>query len=704
MRERCALLLLILAVNPHTLSADDKDPTQFIKSGDKLRDPRLAKPKTLNGYFPMIVPESLKEWKTRRQQLREQVLVGNGLWPMPKKTPLKPVIHGKIDRKEYTIEKVFFASHPGFYVTGNLYRPKNAKGKRPGILCPHGHWSNGRLYDTGEAAAKKLIAGGGEKWMDGARSHFQARCVQLARMGCVVFHYDMVGYADSKQIAHRAGFTDAEAELRLQNFMGLQTWNSIRALDFLTSLPEVDPNKIGVTGASGGGTQTFILCAVDDRPAVAFPAVMVSTAMQGGCICENCTYLRVGAGNIHLAALFAPKPLAMSGANDWTVDIETKGLPELKELYALYGVPELVHAKCYKQFGHNYNQVSRELMYNWMNKHLKLGQNAPVKETQFERVEPSELSVFDTAHPRPKDAVDAKALRRYWTKINQEQMDALKPTDAKSLKEFRRVVGTALEVMVGENLPASKMPYVSSKEKEGIRDGITWRGEVIKRSELLDRVPTLTLRPAKHNGTFVVWIHPEGKSSLVKNGTLIPEAKEILDSGAAILAPDVFRTGEVDDGKRMPIDKRYAGYTFGYNQSLLAKRVYDIHTIVKYAQTQKAKKIHLVGFGKAGPWVALARGLCGDAVARTAVDFNQFRFENVRETTDEMMLPGALKYGGLPAFVSLAAPGELFVHNHKGTGSGNLMKDVYKAAGASEKLKRDSEKVSPEKVVEWLLR
>src|SRR5207248_1490714 len=106
--------------------------------------------------------------------------------------------------------------------------------------------------------------------------------------------------------------TDAEAELHLQSFMGLQTWNSIRALDFLQSLPEVDARRIGVTGASGGGTQTFMLCAVDDRPAVAFPAVMVSTAMQGGCICENCSYLRQDAGSIDLAGLFAPKPLAMS--------------------------------------------------------------------------------------------------------------------------------------------------------------------------------------------------------------------------------------------------------------------------------------------------------------------------------------------------------------------------------------------------------
>src|ERR1051325_10436318 len=113
--------------------------------------------------------------------------------------------------------------------------------------------------------------------------------------------------------------------------MGLQTWNSIRALDFVTSLPDVDASRIGVTGASGGGTQTFILCAVDPRPAVEFPAVMVSTAMQGGCTCENASLLRIHTGNIEFAALFAPKPQGMTCANDWTKEMSTKGFPELKQ-------------------------------------------------------------------------------------------------------------------------------------------------------------------------------------------------------------------------------------------------------------------------------------------------------------------------------------------------------------------------------------
>jgi len=155
----------------------------------------------------------------------------------------------------------------------------------------------------------------------------------------------------------------------------------------------------------------------------------------------------------------------------------------------------------------------------------------------------------------------------------------------------------------------------------------------------------------------------------------------------------------------MEVNKTYAGFTFGYNRTLLAERVHDILTTVAFAKNyEKVKTVHLAGFEKAGPWVLLARGLCDEAVARTAADFNGFRFDKVRTTTDEMMLPGALKYGGLPALAALAAPGELFVHNYRGTGSGQWLKAVYAAAGAKDKHQRSSEKATDEKIVEWLLR
>jgi hypothetical protein len=286
-----------------------------------------------------------------------------------------------------------------------------------------------------------------------------------------------------------------------------------------------------------------------------------------------------------------------------------------------------------------------------------------------------------------------------------KQIDALKPKDAAGLAEYRRIIGTALRVMIHDKLPdkdAIEFKYVG---EAGEKDGVHWRKFLIDRKGEGEQIPALGLRGPKFNGTVVVWIHPEGKRSLVKDGKLVAAAQAILDKQAAILAVDVFGTGEFEDAKLPSIQEKFAGYTFGYNRPLLANRIHDILTAVAFAQGHdETKMVHLVGFDKAGPWVGLARGLCGDAVARTAVDFDKFRFEKVRTVNDEMMLPGALKYGGLPALTALAAPGELFVHNHQGTGSGPWLKMTYKATGQPDRLQRQSEKAAPEKVVSWLLR
>jgi dienelactone hydrolase len=701
---RCLSVALLLVAATLVYSGDD--PTRLFPDKADLKDARLAKPRDLNGYSPFHPPATKDAWNDRAKQVRTQLQVATGLWPMPEKTPLNPTIHGKIERDGYTVEKVFFASMPGHYVSGSLYRPTaEFRGKRPGVLCPHGHWQNGRFYENSEANAKKEIASGAEKTMEGARYPLQARCAQLARMGCVVFHYDMVGNADSKAIAHTAGFKDAEAELRLQNFMGLQTWNSIRSLDFILSLPDVDSARIGVTGASGGGTQTFMLDALDDRPTAAFPAVMVGTAMQGGCVCENCSYLRIGTGNVEIAGLFAPKPMAMSGAHDWTIDIETKGLPELKQLYKTLGAEDHVAAKCLPQFEHNYNQVSREMMYGWFDKHL-LGGSGTVKEEPFKPIPPKDLSVYDAEHPRPKDELDSKHLREKMTEASEKQMKALEPKDAKSLAEYRRVVGSALRAMIGEELPKPGALQVHKVPREvKLADDVMMHLAPMGRKGEGDMVPHAGIFKGDGKAGVVIWVHPDGKSSMFEKGELNPSVKVLLEKGYSVVSPDVFQTGELKGDAPFPVNKDFAGYTYGYNRPVFSNRVHDILTTVLFARDLlKAKTIHLVGWEGAGPWVAAARALCGDAVARTAIDMNQFRFENVKDVTDENLLPGAVKYGGVPAFLALCAPGEVFAHNHQGTRSGQLSKLAYDAAGAGTAIKRQPEKAKPSEVVAWLTR
>ena len=475
---------------PIAWAAEGDDPTKVFTGTAKPTDSRLGPPRTLNDYSPFVVPKSKEVWEARRKQLREQLLVATGLWPLPEKTPLNAVIHGPISREGYTIEKVFFASMPGHYVSGNLYRPEACDNKKPpkfpAVLFAHGHWANGRLHDAGEKAAQASVKSGGEPDMDRGRFFMQALPATLAKMGFIVFQYDMVGVGDSAAIPHGLGFTDVEGELRLQSAMGLQTWNSVRSLDFLLSLPEVDPKRIGMTGASGGGTQTFMLAAIDDRLASAFPAVMVSTGMQGGCKCENCSLLRVNTGNVEIAGLFAPKPMALSAANDWTKEIMTKGFPELQELYGLYGAKDKVAARAWLEYGHQYNVHARQMMYSWFAKYLQ-GEDATIKEGPYKPVPPKELSVYDDKHPRPKDELSVDKLREAMAKTSDEQMAKLAPTDAASLKEFHRVIGTALRVMVNDELP--KEIEIRMGPDESKADGATVIRAVLGRANEKDAIP-----------------------------------------------------------------------------------------------------------------------------------------------------------------------------------------------------------------------
>ncbi|HRE99640.1 MAG TPA: acetylxylan esterase [Pirellulaceae bacterium] len=397
-----ALLVAVSAAAPANAQAPRVEPIG-VRPADRRLDPLLD----LDGYFPFRVPESLEAWEVRRAEVRQRILVANALWPMPERGEVKGVRHGRIERDGYAVERVYFESLPGMFVTGSLYLPTGKPGPFPAVLSPHGHWADGRFYDAGADEAQRQIAAGAEEFVENARSPLQARCVHLARMGCVVFHYDMIGYADSQQIsfdvAHRFaeqrphlgsaeawGLFSPRAESLLQSVMGLQTYHSLRALDFIERLPEVDPSRLAITGASGGGTQTFILSAIDDRLAASFPAVMVSTAMQGGCTCENCSLLRIGTGNVEFAALFAPKPLGLTAADDWTREMATKGFPELQRLYAMYGHPENVELTNRLEFGHNYNAVGRKAMYSLF--HRALGTDPPVAETEIDRLTTEQMT------------------------------------------------------------------------------------------------------------------------------------------------------------------------------------------------------------------------------------------------------------------------------------------------------------------------
>ncbi len=721
-----SITLVLLAIS--TAAAD---VPRALPAGKTPADERLGPPKDLDGYFPLSVPGSVDQWNQRAERVRRQVKVATGLWPMPTSTPLNAVVHGAIEREGYTVERVYLESYPGHFVTGSLYRPRGRSGKLPAVLCPHGHWANGRFFDAGVDSARRQITLGAERFVNSGRFPLQARCVQLARMGCIVFHYDMIGNADSLQLSRelvhgyakqrpqmdtgdRWGFFSTQAELRMQSVMGLQTYNSVRALDWLSQLPGVDPARIGVTGASGGGTQTFILGAVDPRPAVAFPAVMVSTAMQGGCTCENCSLLRVDTGNIEIAGLFAPKPLGMTGADDWTKEIASKGLPELQQLYKLLGAEGQVMAKPLLHFPHNYNYVSRAVMYAWFNKHLKLGYQDPIVEEDFVPLSIAEMTVWDGSHPKPPSGDDyERSLVQYLTDEAQRQMTALTPKDAPSLTKYREVVGGAVDVLIGHNLADIGTPEFDKTAEQDRGDYWQFLG-VLRNSRHGQQLPALFLEPKNWNQRVVIWIGESGKAGLLNgDGSPQPEIARLLAAGNAVASIDLLGQGEFLMPGQTPLKNRrvknpreFAGYTYGYNHTLFADRVHDILTLISFVKNNERKPEHidLVGLGGAGRWVAAAAAQAGDAIDRVAIDTAGFRFRNLTTFDDADFLPGIVKYGDLPALIALIAPRPLWLAGE--TAPPAPVGEAYSAAGKSGNvsLYRGDKSETAKNAIDWLLK
>ena len=372
--------------------------------------------RTLNDTFDPPHYTSLGDWNRRAAYLREHVLASAGLLPMPDRTPLKPVVFGEVTHPDYTVSKVYFESLPGFFVAGNLYRPIG-NGPFPAILSPHGHWAYGRLENT-------------------AVMSVPARAINLARQGFVVFTYDMVGYNDSRQLPHNFG--GRRENLWGLSVGGLQLWNAIRGLDFLEGLPYVRRDALGVTGESGGGTQTFLLAAVDSRVAVAAPVNMISLHMQGGDLCENLPGLRLDTTNVEIAATFAPKPLLMvSATGDWTANTMTAEYPAVRALYSLFGAADRVYGVQFMA-EHNYNRDSREAMYAWMARWL---QQAPADVRRAERPftadPPPDVLVF-YQRPLPPGAVTAVELTNTWIDNAKRQLSTM------PLETLARALGHSL--------------------------------------------------------------------------------------------------------------------------------------------------------------------------------------------------------------------------------------------------------------------
>jgi hypothetical protein len=581
---------------------------------------------TTNTQMPLPAFATLDAWQARKAALRNQILVAAGLSPLPGKTPLHAQVFGKYEDKGYTVEKVLLETLPGFYLGGNLYRPANDAGDQrhthPAILNPHGHWQYGRLenepIDSGPAFG-----------------------ISLARQGYVVFAYDMVGYTDTVQVPHRFG----SSAMRLWSFgpLGLQLWDSIRALDFVSSLPDVDASRIGAVGASGGGTQTFLLAAVDDRIAFTSPVNMVSSIMQGGDLCENTPGLRIGTNNVEIAAMTAPRPmLLVSDTTDWTRNLPRVEYPAIKKIYALYGKADQVSAVQFEAV-HNFNQQSREAVYQFLaGLNPRLIDAHELKEHNIEAPMLQDMLALSN-RTLPDGAVDLNGLFREWRAMAIAQNNQTQ--DAAFLRERLR---QTLDV---EN-PSD---VIAEKTDEQI---------VLGRPEAKDRIPGIAIAG---KGETAIVIDPEGSAAALKSDVVAQLRKQ----NRSLLLLDVFQTGAAkaprdreDHPTIVPENapdetaiERQADATGGgpkfltYNVSDDAARVQDIVTAIAYAHKTSAH-IEIYAHGDAAIWATFAAAVSATPVTLHLEDAPQLSTDD--DYLTHFDVPGILRAGGLPVAQQLA--------------------------------------------------
>ena len=635
-------------------------------------EPPLAR--TLNTPRTFRPPASVQEWHDRAREIREQILVSAGLWPSPKPPPVRAVIFDRSDQDGYSVEKVLVETWPGFYLAGNLYRPRDrGPGPFPAVLNPHGHWARGRVTESPDGS-------------------IPARCIHFARQGMVAFAYDMVGYCDTFFVSpssesaapanfyqrHRAFPTNELAWLWNVNLLGFQLWNGLRALDFLESLPDVDTNRIGVTGASGGATQTFLLAAVDDRPRVLGPVCMVSHTMQGGCACENAPGLRVRFSNMDFAAAAAPRPqILVAATGDWTRStLEVEG-PAIESVYQLLGVPERLR---YLRLdaGHNYNRASREAVYAWFERWLLGRPDRPRSVEADYNPLPEQLLLIGSNPSVPRTTLSADGFLESWIRAREEAWRSLWPRRRDDLPAFQRMARPLWHHTLQLAAPEAP-PRISFSRLHETPDGNVVRFEIRYPDEsgflegryyVAPRAPRSGTRP----GLLILWISdPAPKADA---GGAPPEAvQRLLRRGHHVITVNRFTP--------TPTTNYLANLYPTYNRTPLQARVRDLVTVCTSVATlapvpSRPSRRVLWGEGAGGLWALLAV-FAADAVV---ADLEHRDFTDPeRLMQPDLFCPGFLAMGGVATPALLAAPQPLLIARPSATFPTEDMRRIYRELG-----------------------
>jgi len=649
-----------------------------------VQDDRVRETRHTHSSFRLPEYNSAEEWQERSAEIRRKILVSAGLWPMPEKCPLNVKIVDTLDRDGYTIEKLYMEILPGFYIPGSLYRPKGKTGPFPAIINPHGHGKLGRMAES-----------------------VQPRLANFALQGYIAFSYNMIGFVDNDQMNHN--FQSDPAYLWSLSVGGLQLWQSIRALDLITSLPEVDLERVACTGCSGGGSQTFLVTAVDDRIKFAAPVCMVSSLFQGGCICENAPGLRLDTYNVEIAACAAPRPqILVAATGDWTDMTPEIEFPDVRSIYSLSG-DEYKLSYYYQDAGHNYNQNSREAVYQFFNKWVMGNEDDEELseiETPIETVET--LSVFDDDHPRPDDALDQDGIVKSIVAQSKDMLGDMWPTDEAGLAEFCETMRPALADVMNIKQPENVYGKIMPQRSKGrtMRDKYTITRYIITRPGVGDQIPAVLYSPTRGNlwKTANLVVHPKGKAALVDfaSGEPYDLVKAMLEKDQMVLAIDTFLTGEHHSPFEETKRERLGNYFTTFNPVDESLRVQDILTAIAYLQgNDDVDGVNLIGIGEAGLWCLLANAFAPD-LNKTVVDVVGFDNRDESAWIERLNIPGILRVGGFETAIACAAPRPLLIHNTAGAFDAESVAKLYEMLGAGGKFIVDAAQNSDQEVLNWL--
>ena len=616
-----------------------------------LDDKRLHHTSHWQDTYVMPTYDSLASWQSRATHIKHQVLFAAALLPFPEKSPLNPIVTRTHQFDGFSVDNVAFESFPGFFCTGNVYKPAHPVDPRkiPVVLTPHGHWQEGRFAqrDTGS---------------------IPARCINFARQGYYAFAPDMVGYNDSRQIGGHRTFDSELLGLWGIGTLGLQLWNNIRALDYLLSLPGADPDRVACTGESGGATQTYLLAAVDDRVKFSAPVNMLSAHYAGGCVCENAPGLRVDLTNMEIIASFAPRPqFIVAATGDWTVNTPRVEYPAVRSIYQLCGAEDALECV---QFDapHNYNQSSREAVYGFLAKHLGgRGEptqvhptatfvalhSTPLAETPGSYIEDvDQLRVFPDSLPpnalEGPSAVIAAAQRFFGSEP---------PSGPTAHARFAERLRVPYQLALGATVPDAADLVIAHRQKSTQGDLEFERFDLgTKRHR--EQLPAILIRPAgtaaspaaPHPATPVLLLHTDGRNAWLDlsdpaNIKLGSRAMKLLAEGHSILAVDLFLTGAyltpISQVGRPASDPHFTTY----NRTDDALRVQDILTAAAaLAHLTSSDHVDVIAESSASAWATIAHPLAVPLI----------RHLDAHTTNTEIHIPHLPRLGGLQTALALA--------------------------------------------------